>query len=202
MERENDRGVSSLPGERYYADVPSRAFALLADMFLLSIAIFIAAIVVSVLIGPAVEFNSTADSAGEAVTLDRGVAIVDAVISLVISAAYFAGSWVVLAASPGQRLMGMRLGAEADGRALTRGQALLRWALLGAPFGVAAVLATALSGPADAIVKVATLAWYALLLITTARSPTKQGLHDRVPGTVVAKRATPVDWGRPDSDAG
>jgi len=189
-------------GERYYADVPNRVLALLVDALLLTVAIFIAAIGVSVLIGPAVEFNSTADSLGDAVTLDRAVATIDALISLVISAAYFAGSWVVLAASPAQHLLGMRVGAAADGRPLTAKQALLRWALLGAPFGIAAVLTTALSGPVDAIVTVAMVAWYALLLITTARSPTKQGLHDRISGTVVAKEARPVSWGQPGIDAG
>jgi uncharacterized RDD family membrane protein YckC len=187
--------------ERYYADVPNRTMALLVDLILLTVAAFVSATVVSVLIGPAVEFNTAASTVGDAVTLDRGIATVDAVLSLLISAVYFAGTWVVLGASPGQRLLGMRVGAESDGTAPTARQALARWALLGAPFGVSAVLTTAFSGLGHTIVDLAMVAWYALLLVTTSRSPTKQGLHDRVARTVVAKEASPVRWDRPGIDA-
>ena len=186
---------------RYYADVPNRAVALLIDLILLTVAAFAAATIVSVLVGPAVEFNTSAGTVGDAVTLDRGIATVDAVLSLLISAVYFAGTWVVVGASPGQRLLGMRVGAETDGAALTARQALARWALLGAPFGVSAVLTTAFSGLGHTIFDLAVAAWYAVLLVTTSRSPTKQGLHDRVAGSVVAKEASPVRWDRPGIDA-
>ena len=186
---------------RYYADVPNRAVALLIDLILLTVAAFVAATIVSVLGGPAVEFNTSAGTVGDAVTLDRGIATVDAVLSLLISAVYFAGTWVVVGASPGQRLLGMRVGAETDGAALTTRQALARWALLGAPFGVSAVLTTAFSGLGHTIFDLAVAAWYAVLLVTTSRSPTKQGLHDRVAGSVVAKEASPVRWDRPGIDA-
>jgi uncharacterized RDD family membrane protein YckC len=186
---------------RYYADVPNRAVALLIDLILLTVAAFAAATIVSVLVGPAVEFNTSAGTVGDAVTLDRGIATVDAVLSLLISAVYFAGTWVVVGASPGQRLLGMRVGAKTDGAALTARQALARWALLGAPFGVSAVLTTAFSGLGHTIFDLAVAAWYAVLLVTTSRSPTKQGLHDRVAGSVVAKEASPVRWDRPGIDA-
>ena len=186
---------------RYYADVPNRAVALLIDLILLTVAAFVTATVVSVLVGPAVEFNTSAGTVGDAVTLDRGIATVDAVLSLLISAVYFAGTWVVVGASPGQRLLGMRVGAQTDGAALTARQALARWALLGAPFGVSAVLTTAFSGLGHTIFDLAVAAWYAVLLVTTSRSPTKQGLHDRVAGSVVAKEASPVRWDRPGIDA-
>ena len=186
---------------RYYADVPNRTAALLVDLILLTVAVFVAATIVSVLIGPAVKFNTSASTVGDALTLDRGIATVDAVLSLLISAAYFAGTWVVLGASPGQRLLGMQVGTEADGTALTTRQALARWALLGAPFGISALVTTAFSGLGHTILDLAMVAWYALLLVTTSRSPTKQGLHDRVAGSVVAKEASPVRWDRPGIDA-
>jgi uncharacterized RDD family membrane protein YckC len=187
--------------ERYYADVPNRTVALLVDLILLTVAVFVAATIVSVVIGPAVEFNTAAGTVGDAVTLDRGIATVDAVLSLLISAAYFAGTWVVLGASPGQRLLGMRVGSESNGTMLTTRQALARWGLLGAPFGISAVLTTAFSGLGHTIFDLAVAAWYAVLLVTTSRSPTKQGLHDRIAGSVVAKEASPVRWDRPGIDA-
>ena len=186
---------------RYYADAPNRTVALLVDLILLTVAVFVAATVVSVLVGPAVKFNTAASTVGDAVTLDRGIATVDALLSLLISAAYFAGTWVVLGASPGQRLLGMQVGAESDGATLTTGQALVRWGLLGAPFGVSALLTTAFPGLGHTLFDLAVVAWYALLLVTTSRSPTKQGLHDRVAKTVVAKEASPVRWDRPGIDA-
>jgi uncharacterized RDD family membrane protein YckC len=197
----NEREAARVSTGRYYADVPNRTVALVVDAVLLTVTVFVAATVVSVLIGPAVEFNSAASTVGDAVTVDRGIATVDAVVSLVVSAAYFAGSWVVLGASPGQRLLGMRIGAEADGAVLTTGQALARWGLLGAPFGISALLTTAFSGLGHALFDLAVIAWYALLLVTTSRSPTKQGLHDRVARTVVAKEASPVRWDRRGIDA-
>jgi len=51
------------------------------------------------------------------------------------------------------------------------------------------------------VVDLVVLAWYALLLVTTARSSTKQGVHDRVARTVVVKAASPVHWDRPGVDA-
>ena len=198
---ENERSIAGPARARYYADVSNRTVALLVDAVLLTVVVFVAAIVVSVLIGPAVEFNSAADTVQDAVTVDRGVATVDAMLSILLSAAYFAWSWMALGGSPGQRLMGMRVGAEASGAQLTTGQALVRWALLGAPFGIAALITTAFSGPGNTAVNVMMIAWYALLLVTTARSPTKQGVHDRIARTVVSKEASPVPWDRPGVDA-
>lgn len=179
-----------------YADVPTRIVALLIDAVLLTIIVFAGAVVVSVLAGPAVEFNTAADSAQDAVTLHRGIAVLDGAVSLFLSAGYFAGAWLALAASPGQRLIGVRIRGQATRAAMTPGQAIARWALLAAPFGVAAVLTTALTGLSNAIVDLAMIAWYGLLLVTTARSPTKQGLHDRIARTVVVKEASPVHWDR------
>jgi uncharacterized RDD family membrane protein YckC len=193
--------VEARPQSRYYADVAARTVALFLDAILLTIAIFVAAVAVSVAIGPAVELNSAADTVGDAVTLHRGVAIVDAFVSLAVSAAYFGGSWIVLGASPAQRLMGMHVGAQADGATLSREQALVRWALLAAPFGISALLTTAFAGPIDTIAPTLTIAWYVILLVTTAVSATKQGIHDRIPGTVVAKRGRPVAWDESGADA-
>jgi len=176
----------------YFADIPNRAIALLVDVILLTLVAFVGAAIVSLLAGPAVEFDTAAEGVGDAVELNHGVATLDACLSLVLSAGYFALSWVRLNASPGQRLIGIRVAADGDRAGITAGQAMARWTALGAPFAVAAVLATALSLNGVAIFGIPLAAWYAVLLITTARSSTKQGLHDRLAGTIVAKRATPL----------
>ena len=187
-------GVSSPRRERYYAGIPDRAAALLIDAVLLSVAIFLAAAAVSVVLGPAVEFDSAADSVSDAVTLDRGVATVDAAISLVLSAMYFVVFWVRRGATPGQRLLGLAVAGAADGRRLTAPQASIRWLALAGPLGVAALLTTAIPELSAALIDLAVVAWLLLLAISVSTSPAKQGLHDRLAGSVVAKQASPVPW--------
>jgi uncharacterized RDD family membrane protein YckC len=68
---------------------------------------------------------------------------------------------------------------------LALGQAVIRWILLSAP-AVAAGVAAAL-GQVVSWIDILALAWYTALLITTALSPTKRGLHDRVAGTIVTR---------------
>lgn len=196
-----DRSSLEPRTSHYYADAPNRAFALLLDAVFLTVIIFVAAIAVSLMIGPAVELDTGAESLEDGVTLDRTVAIVDAILSLLVSAGYFVGSWVRRGGTPGQRLVRLEVVTEAHGATLTAGSALVRWALLGAPFSLLAVLITALPGVGDLLLDLPVIAWYALLLITVVRSATKQGLHDRAAGTVVVKRARPVHWA-PRTDAG
>ena len=184
----------------YYGDVPNRAVALLVDAVCLTAIIFVAAIFVSVIVGPAVHFDSGGQGLGDVVTVDRGVATLDSVISLALSAGYFAVSWVVLGASLGQRALVLRVGNETDGAPLSFGRALARWAALAAPFGIGAVLVAAAPGVNDAFFDVPVVAWYLFLAVSTARSPTKQGLHDRLAHSIVAKEARPVRWRRPAAD--
>jgi len=192
-----DRGDAR--GIGCYADVPNRLAALLVDAILLTVLIFAAAVVTSVLIGPAVEFDSGSESLSEAVRLDRGVAIVDAVLSLLISAAYFTVSWVRWGATPGQRLL--RVWVDGEGASLGGRRALIRWALLGGPFAALAILITAAPELDNTLPDLAVAAWYLILLVSTARGGAGQGLHDRIAGSVVVMRATPIaaEHTRPDA---
>ena len=180
--------ASTLTSTRYFGDASSRLVAYVIDAVLLSVVVFAAAALVSVAIGPLVRFGS-----GEA-TLDEGVAIVDALVATVLGALFFAGSWARFGASPGQRLLGMRVVDEAEGSPIGARRALLRWAPIGLPLGAAALLTAVLSGPGDAAVDLALLAWYVALLATTARSATKQGLHDRLARTVVVRTGRPATF--------
>jgi uncharacterized RDD family membrane protein YckC len=172
-----------------YADVPSRLVALGIDAVLLSFIVVVGAIAVSLTVGPVVRIE------GSSVEVDRDIAVVDALLSTLLGALYFAGSWARFEATPGQRLLGIRVVRANDGGRVTIGGALVRWLLLAAPLGIASVLTTAVvTGAAEAVVDLAVVAWYLALLVTTARSPVARGLHDRWAGTAVTRPARPVEW--------
>jgi len=172
-----------------YADVPNRLVALGIDAVLLSAIVLVGAIAVSLTVGPVVRIE------GSSVDVDRDLAVVDALLSTLLGALYFAGSWARFAATPGQRLLGIRVVGASDGGRVTFAAALVRWLLLAAPFGIASVLTTAVvAGRAEALVDLALLAWYLALLVTTVRSPVARGLHDRWAGTAVTRSARPVEW--------
>ena len=172
-----------------YADVPNRLVALGIDAVLLTAIVLVGAIAVSLTVGPVVRIE------GSSVEVDRDIAVVDAQLSTLLGALYFAGSWARFGATPGQRLLGIRVVRAHDGGPVTIAGALVRWLLLAAPLGVASVLTTAVvSGGAEALVDLALALWYLALLVTTARSPVARGLHDRWAGTAVTRPARPVEW--------
>ena len=172
-----------------YADVPNRLVALAIDAVLLSAIVLVGAIAVSLTVGPVVRIE------GSSIAVDREIAVVDALLSTLLGALYFAGSWVRFGATPGQRLLGIRVVRASDGRPVTLTAALVRWLLLAAPLGVASVLTTAVvAGRAEALVDLALVVWYVALLVSTARSPVARGLHDRSAGTAVTRPARRVEW--------
>lgn len=182
------RGQSPETAE-VYADVPNRLVALGIDAVLLSAIILVGAIAVSLTVGPVVRIE------GSSVEVDRDIAVVDALLSTLLGALYFAGSWARFGATPGQRLLGIRVVEASDGGRVSLARSLVRWLLLAAPFGIASVLSTAVvTGAAEALVDLALVAWYLALLVTTARSPVARGLHDRWAGTAVTRPARPVEW--------
>jgi uncharacterized RDD family membrane protein YckC len=109
------------------------------------------------------------------------------IVSLVISALYFIGSWSGgRRATLGQRLLKIQVGNAFDGRPLTLDQAIRRW--LG--FGEFIWLIGFVPGLAG--FSSVYFLWALVLLTTTASSPTKQGLHDRLANSAVVR---PVNAG-------
>jgi hypothetical protein len=159
--------------------------------------IFIGAVVLSALFGPVVRF----DLDSYTVSVDQTLAVANAVVSAVVGGAYFVGSYVLLRGSPGHRLLAMELRDVTAVRRVTLGSAVVRWLLLAAPLGVAGVATTVATGVADLIANLIVAGWYLVLLITTARSPAKQGLHDRLARTIMVKTARPVTAQAPGSEA-
>lgn len=172
------------------ADAPNRAVAFAADALLLSAATFLGAALLSVVAGPAVAVDL---NARERVSADQALLLTDVLLAAAISAVYFVAAWRSLGGSPGQRLLGIRLGNR-DGSRLGLGRASLRWLLLAGPFPVVGLAALAVGGLGIVLVDVLALSWYVLLLVSVVRSATKQGLHDRLAGSIVVKRAQAVDW--------
>ena len=106
---------------------------------------------------------------------------------LAVSALYFIGSWSGgRRATLGQRLLKIQVGNAFDGRPLTLDQAIRRW--LG--FGEFIWLIGFVPGLAG--FSSLYFLWALVLLITTAASPTKQGLHDRLANSAVVR---PVNAG-------
>jgi uncharacterized RDD family membrane protein YckC len=111
--------------------------------------------------------------------------LVQGVVGLFISAAYFIYTWTSMRATLGMRVLGMQIGNAADGKTLTTDQAIRRYLALSAPSILAQVLwPLPLLG---LIVGLASFAWFLYLVYTTATSPTKQGWHDVFASTMVVK---------------
>ena len=185
-------GGASIPGTAgyFYADVPNRAVAYIIDLIILAIINFIVQAILGAVTGPTTTFNPAATDPSQMFTVNTGAVLISTIVSTIISGAYFVWTWTSMRASPGQRILGMQVGNESDGATLTLNQAVIRWVLLGAPFGIAQALA-GVSGLA-VLIGIAALVWFIVLLVTTAQSPTKQGLHDRYAHSVVVKAGRSV----------
>jgi uncharacterized RDD family membrane protein YckC len=108
-------------------------------------------------------------------------AIITGGANLIYFLAYWTGNG---GATPGMRLMKLRMGDQKTGATLSVQQGLLRWLALSGAATVAGILPglAVIAGLLGAF-------WEILLLITTATSPTKQGLHDRIAGSVLVQPA-------------
>jgi uncharacterized RDD family membrane protein YckC len=178
------------PAGLYYADVPNRAIAYIIDAIILAIVNIVVGAVLSGIGLNAFTINSNPTNIGDLLSYNPVVGLIQAVIFAAISGVYFIYTWTTMRGSPGQRVLGMQVGNATDGQTLTMEQAIKRWIALGAPFGVAQAL-----NPVPGLgilIGLAAFVWFIALLVTTAQSPTKQGLHDRYAGTVVVKAARAV----------
>lgn len=164
------------PGsELIVASVWARLGALVVDDLLVLVVSF----VVVIALGFVLAISGVPAGSGEST-------IVVSVIAELAVAGYFIAGWRTShQATPGLRLLGLRVVHATEGRTLAMGEAVRRYAFL---YGPAAVLAL-LPGPAGAT-SALSLLWVAVLLITTIADPRHQGLHDRAAPSVVLR---PVD---------
>jgi uncharacterized RDD family membrane protein YckC len=155
-----------------FASTTSRVVAYIVDMIILSIVFAI----VGSIVNPT---TARIDSFDE--LMATSTSPVDAVLTLLIDAAYFVAFWTGgRRATIGQRLFNIQVGNAFDGRALSLEQAIRRWLALGTWLGVIGVVPGLFS-----VAALIGFLWLIVLLITTATSPTKQGLHDRFANTAL-----------------
>jgi uncharacterized RDD family membrane protein YckC len=173
------------PGGLLIADVPNRMLGLAIDILVLSVTGFLLAW----LLGGLVEEAGAIDAAGGG--LDVVAFLVVLVVQLLISFGYFAASWRSYSATPGMRLLGLRIGDEADARTISWRGATARWVLLGVP-AVLASLAVYVPHLVGLVLGAVGAAWLLLLLYTMAQRPTRQGLHDRLAHTIVFRSRRPT----------
>ncbi len=166
------------------ASVRRRLAAYILDSLVVGVIAFgVVAIVASLI--PALTVSTPTDGTASIVVAPLRL-VLQAAAATAVSGAYFAWSWSARAATPGQRVLGMTVLAEAGETRMPTRHAIVRWVALGAPFGVIAALVVELP---VAWLLVATLAavWTLVLLVTTWRDERRRGLHDRIAGTIVLR---------------
>ena len=115
----------------------------------------------------------------QAVTLGAGL------VGVAIGGLYFVAFWTSgWRATPGMRLIGIRLLQAADGAPLPLEGALIRWLAL---IGIVELLS--IVPVATGVLGLIALVWWIILPVTTATDRLHQGVHDRWAGSVVVQPA-------------
>jgi uncharacterized RDD family membrane protein YckC len=168
-----------------YGDVPNRIFALIIDAIVLLVIASIIGVVLGIAGLSAGYFQSSAGTTSSGAGL-----LVFAVVGALINALYFIFFWTRSRATPGMRALGLQVGNAFDGKTLTTNQAVRRAVALWGPTTVAQFL-NSVSG-IGSILSLLALIWVVFLLYSTAKSPSKQGWHDKFANSVVVKAARTV----------
>ena len=170
------REIPGAPGLSF-ADTTSRFVGYVLDSIIVSI---IGSIIAAILgLGrTTIVTSSETSSANYSVT--GGAFLVPYV---VVGFAYFVFFWTGgRRATPGQQLFKLQVGNAFDGMALTSTQAVKRWFALGTFLSLFSILPTIY--PLASLVE---LIWVIALFVTTVRSPTKQGFHDKFANSAVVR---------------
>jgi uncharacterized RDD family membrane protein YckC len=166
-----------------FASTGARFVAYLIDLFILGV---IDRVVVSALGAMGVVPTPTAVDPSDLTAVFTTDTFVGAIVTTAIGGAYFVLSWSGgRRATIGQRLLQIQVGNAFDGAPLAFEQAIRRWIGLGLFLGLFVF--------SPALVLIATTAqliWEITLLVTTASSPAKQGLHDRLANSALVRPAT------------
>jgi uncharacterized RDD family membrane protein YckC len=195
----------SLPLAAPIAPLGRRSAAYLVDSLIIGLAYLVLGILFDSIFGPLVA--ATADGQALVVVAVNPLRVaLELTATLVVDALFFAGCWSRWGATPGQRVLRIRVlleratgsagagpaatGSAAAGSAHDTSVALpleaagRRWAVL----AVLPIATGSLAGSGAIDVSVLTVvngAWFLLLLASTAADPLRRGLHDRVAGTIV-----------------
>ena len=170
-------------GEREVPGAPGFAFASTARRFVAwvldNLLIGIAAIVLASVIAAV----ANVELSGRSTTYYA----IFSVLTVALTFVYFVLFWTGgRRATPGMRALQLQVGTAFDGRPLEISQAILRWALLGYPLSLAALIPSVTVSNGISLVA---FLWYLALLVSTIASDTKQGIHDRVVRSAVVQPA-------------
>jgi RDD family len=180
--------ASTAPAGEPLASVSRRSLAWLVDVVMVTVLIFVGVGIVDAVFGPTVRTHPEAAALEDVMAADVGRVVLNALLATALSAGYFVVPWAFLGGSPAQLVLRMRVRGRPNGETLPFGRALARWILLFPPFATISAL-TAGMPLLGAVVWGTAVVWYFVLLLTTARSDTNQGLHDRIAHSVVRKRS-------------
>jgi uncharacterized RDD family membrane protein YckC len=164
-----------------------RVLAFLVDGAMLAVLGFVLLAVASQLLGPTLRIELSGSAAHVEASAWRSE--VNALLLAALGGGYFVWSWTRSGSSPGQALMRItvEIADAGPGSALSVRRAVLRWALLGPPLGLAA--AAAVNAPLVFLgVTLTSAAWFTALVVTTLFSASGRGLHDRLAGSTVVQR--------------
>ena len=168
-----------------FADVPNRVIAFIIDAILLGVI----GLVISAILG-GLGFSAGTVNPDLTFTINPVGVLIQGIVNLAISAAYFIYTWTAMRATVGMRLLGMQIGNAGDGKALTTEQGVRRFFAIWGPNLVAQVLQPV---PVISLIfGLIAFAWIIFLIYTTANSPTKQGWHDVFANSQVVKAARTV----------
>ncbi len=168
-----------------YADVPNRIFALIIDVIVLAIIGAVVGAILGAVIGPVYDVKVDLQNVTVKVDTNYFALIVNLVATMAVSAVYWIYCWTRLRGSLGQKVLGMQVGNFPDGKTLTQDQAIRRWIALGGVFPIAQVINQL--PVLGTLISLAILGYTIYLLYSTAKSPTKQGFHDKFANSVVVK---------------
>jgi uncharacterized RDD family membrane protein YckC len=167
------------PAGFFYADVPNRAIAFIIDYILFLVGITIIGVVAVAILGT---------NTGGITSATTGSQLLQTIVGYALVAGYFMFLWTSRRATFGMSLLGLQVGHESDGRTMDMRQAGIRIAAMFGPAFIASLLSSfALS--LGSIASLVSLIWFIALVYTTAKSPTKQGLHDQYAHSMVVKAA-------------
>jgi uncharacterized RDD family membrane protein YckC len=172
--------VPGAPGLAF-ADIPARLVAYIVDAFIVGLVGSVAAL--SLGFG---ETTVTATASYEWVSATT-FSVSFALVGLVYFVYFWTGG---RRATIGQRIFDIQVGNAFDGRPLSLDQALGRWVGYGSFIGLLAIVPGL-----DGFASLAQLIWVLVLLVTSARSPTKRGLHDRFAGTALVRPSSRASSG-------
>jgi uncharacterized RDD family membrane protein YckC len=183
------------PAGLFYADVPNRIIAYIIDAILVAIVSAVIGAVLFAIVGSPTKLVEVRDpNSILGIRFDTETnyisSLIFAAFGIAISAGYFIYTWTAMRGTIGMKVLGMQVGNAVDGATITMDQAIRRWLALGGIFSLTQTLnPLPLLG---ILLGLAALIWVIALLVTTAQSPTKQGLHDQFAGTMVVKAARSV----------